>query len=69
MTTQNGKSASASNGRRRWRWLGGVLGGVLIAGLAYGTYWAQVGRYHQSTDDAYVSGNVVQITRRSPVPW
>jgi membrane fusion protein (multidrug efflux system) len=62
MTTPNGKSATASNGRRRWRWLGGVLGGVLIAGLAYGTYWAQVARYHQTTDDAYVSGNVVQIT-------
>ena len=25
-------------------------------------YWAQVLRYHQTTDDAYVSGNVVQIT-------
>jgi membrane fusion protein, multidrug efflux system len=62
MTTQNGKSTTTANGRRRWRWLGGVLGGVLIAGLAYGTYWAQVARYHQTTDDAYVSGNVVQIT-------
>ena len=25
-------------------------------------YWAQVLRYHQTTDDAYVNGNVVQIT-------
>jgi membrane fusion protein (multidrug efflux system) len=28
----------------------------------YGAYWAQVLRYHQTTDDAYVGGNVVQIT-------
>jgi membrane fusion protein, multidrug efflux system len=60
MTTQNTKTASATS--RRWRWLAGVLGGVLLAGVAYGAYWAQVLRYHQSTDDAYVSGNVVQIT-------
>ncbi|HUA89459.1 MAG TPA: efflux RND transporter periplasmic adaptor subunit, partial [Steroidobacteraceae bacterium] len=25
-------------------------------------YWAQVARFHQTTDDAYVNGNVVQIT-------
>jgi membrane fusion protein, multidrug efflux system len=47
---------------RRWRWLGAVLGVVLTIGTVYGLYWAQVLRYRQSTDDAYVSGNVVQIT-------
>jgi membrane fusion protein (multidrug efflux system) len=47
---------------RRWRWLGGVLGTTLVALLMYGLYWAQVLRYHQTTDDAYVGGNVVQIT-------
>jgi membrane fusion protein (multidrug efflux system) len=35
---------------------------VLVISLAYAVYWAQVLRYHQTTDDAYVSGNVVQIT-------
>ncbi len=29
---------------------------------AFGAYWAHTLRYRQSTDDAYVSGNVVQIT-------
>ena len=47
---------------RRWRLLAGVSAGVLAVALAYGLYWAQVLRYHQTTDDAYVSGNVVQIT-------
>ena len=61
MTTQTAKPAPTAK-TRRWRLLGGVFAGVLVAGLAYGTYWAQVGRYHQRTDDAYVSGNVVQIT-------
>ena len=47
---------------RRWRLLGGVAAGVLAVALVYGLYWAQVLRYHQTTDDAYVSGNVVEIT-------
>jgi membrane fusion protein (multidrug efflux system) len=47
---------------RRWRLLAGVAGTVLAVALVYGLYWAQVLRYHQTTDDAYVSGNVVQIT-------
>jgi membrane fusion protein (multidrug efflux system) len=47
---------------RRWRWLGAVAGVCLTAAAVYSAYWAQVLRYHQSTDDAYVGGNVVQIT-------
>src|ERR1700686_2970473 len=60
MNAQNGKVPS--NTTRRWRWLAGALGGFLLIALVYGTYWAQVLRYHQATDDAYVGGNVVQIT-------
>jgi membrane fusion protein, multidrug efflux system len=48
--------------RNRWRWLIGAAGTFAVIGLAYGLYWAQVLRNQQSTDDAYVSGNVVQIT-------
>jgi len=47
---------------RRWRWLGMVLAVVLVAGGAWGIYWAALLRYTQTTDDAYVGGNVVQIT-------
>ena len=60
MTTQNEKARSMSS--KRWRLLGGLLAGVLVIGLGYTLYWAQVLRYHQQTDDAYVGGNVVQIT-------
>src|SRR5260370_31371878 len=60
MNSRNPKTDSAS--RRRWLWLGGALAAFLGLGLVYGTYWAQVLRYHQTTDDAYVGGNVVQIT-------
>jgi membrane fusion protein (multidrug efflux system) len=46
----------------RWRWLALALGAFLLLGGAYGAYWVAVARYHQGTDDAYVNGNVVQIT-------
>ncbi len=47
---------------RRRRWLALVIGTFALIGIAYGAYWAVALRYVQSTDDAYVSGNVVQIT-------
>ena len=59
MSTEKPKAPAMS---RRWRLLAGLGGGLLAVALAYGAYWAQVLRYHQTTDDAYVSGNVVQIT-------
>jgi membrane fusion protein (multidrug efflux system) len=46
--------------RRRWLTLG--LCAFALLGLGYGAYWAHTLRYRQSTDDAYVSGNIVQIT-------
>ena len=46
----------------RKRWLAIVIAAVVLIGAAYGGYWAIALRYKQSTDDAYVSGNVVQIT-------
>jgi membrane fusion protein (multidrug efflux system) len=48
--------------RRRTRWLGLGFVGFALLGLAYGVYWAHTLRYRESTDDAYVSGNIVQIT-------
>src|SRR5215468_1251736 len=47
---------------RRWVLLSLVSGAFLLIGAAYTLYWANVLRYRQSTDDAYVNGNIVQIT-------
>ncbi len=47
---------------RRLRWLALATGIFTALGAAYGVWWAKDLRYVQSTDDAYVSGNVVQIT-------
>nr|WP_232461845.1 HlyD family efflux transporter periplasmic adaptor subunit [Burkholderia ubonensis] len=35
---------------------------VVVTGAAYSMYYVMYARYHESTDDAYVSGNLVQLT-------
>jgi len=47
---------------KRKRWLVILIAASAVIAIAYGAYWAIALRYWQSTDDAYVSGNVVQIT-------
>jgi len=34
----------------------------LLAGIAWGAWWWLVGRWSETTDDAYVGGHVVQVT-------
>jgi membrane fusion protein (multidrug efflux system) len=51
----------ANNGKRK-RMMTLLVIVILIAALAYGLYYFLVARFHEDTDDAYVSGNVVQIT-------
>src|SRR5437660_1113522 len=46
----------------RKRALLAVAGLVAIGAIAYGVYWALVLNHYESTDNAYVQGNVVQIT-------
>ena len=48
----------------RARWLTVILVVSLLAGAGYGVYWVRYARYVAYTDDAYVDGNVVQITPR-----
>src|SRR6202521_662665 len=55
-------SATKLLGSTRKRWMLLVAGSFALIGIAYGVYWTLALRYVQSTDDAYVSGNVVQIT-------
>jgi membrane fusion protein (multidrug efflux system) len=35
-----------------------------LAGLAYAGWWALHGRHHETTDDAYVAGNLIRVTPR-----
>lgn len=53
--------AGALQGQRK-RWLALLIATFALVGIAYGAYWALVQRFYESTDDAYVNGNVVQIT-------
>jgi membrane fusion protein (multidrug efflux system) len=48
--------------RARRRALGSIAGMVAVAALAYAVYWFVALRHYESTDNAYVQGNVVQIT-------
>ncbi len=53
----------ANNNNRRLGFV--ILGIVLLLGaVGYGLYWFLDARFYQSTDDAYVAGNVVAVTSR-----
>ena len=56
--------ATARPNRQRRFWFI-ILGAVVLVGaVAYGVYWLLYARYFESTDDAYVGGNVVTITSK-----
>ena len=55
------RAANAERRRRGFLLLGAA---ILVAGLAYGAWWLFEGRYTESTDDAYVAGNIVAVTSR-----
>ncbi|MFO1351774.1 MAG: efflux RND transporter periplasmic adaptor subunit [Gammaproteobacteria bacterium] len=48
--------------RKRKPLLIGLSAAVALATGVYGAYWALIARHFESTDDAYVAGNIVQIT-------
>lgn len=57
-------AAQPSGKRRRGLIILGVV--AIVAGVAYGSYWYLVARFYQSTDDAYVDGDLVEITSEVP---
>ncbi len=63
--TQAGTPAKPANSRRGLflRLLGVV---VVLAAIAWTAWYFLDGRWYESTDDAYVNGNVVQITPQLP---
>ena len=56
-------TATTSKRRRGLMVLGGV---AILGGVVYGSYWFLSARHYQSTDDAYVDGDLVQITSEVP---
>jgi membrane fusion protein (multidrug efflux system) len=61
MSKTTGTRVPGINGRRRLL-LSAVISGFALVGIAYAGWWLASGRYHESTDDAYVGGNLVQVT-------
>ena len=59
--TQQNLNTTAPRNEKRRRALLGLAGLFTAAAVAYGIYWAVSGRFHQSTDDAYVAGNAVPV--------
>ena len=61
-TTQSENTQDSSNPRKRKVMLVALAVIVILAGLGVWGWHELYGRWNESTDDAYVNGNVVQIT-------
>jgi membrane fusion protein (multidrug efflux system) len=57
-------SMSPQRARHVGLWALGAV--VALAAVGYGAYWFVDGRFYESTDDAYVNGDVVQVTSEVP---
>ncbi|SPR96885.1 HlyD family secretion protein [Cupriavidus taiwanensis] len=59
--TSQQATSTPPNGTRK-RMLLSLSAAIVVAGIGYGVYWGLYARHFESTDDAYVAGNVVQVT-------
>jgi membrane fusion protein, multidrug efflux system len=59
---QDNQPANGNGNGKRNRMLLLVTLGILVIAIGYGVYWQTVLRLRETTDDAYVNGNIVQIT-------
>ena len=59
------RAEAPTNGKRKWL-LRIVLLVVALGALAFVVWHYTIGRWYENTDDAYVNGNVVQITPQTP---
>ena len=55
----------AQNQRKRKTGLTIAIGIFLLAALAWGAYWFFFARHHESTENAYVSGNMVMVNAQT----
>ncbi len=53
--------ATNGNGKRRGLLIGVTIALIIVL-IAYGIWWFIYARHYEGTDDAYVGGNVVQVT-------
>jgi membrane fusion protein (multidrug efflux system) len=66
MSTPDSEPASEAGSPARRRGLIALATVVLLAGAAWAFYWHGFARWRISTDDAYVGGNIVQLTSEIP---
>ena len=64
MNEPDKNNGNGNGARRRALTLLGVA--VVIGGLAYGAYWFAFQRHYETTDDAYVASDIVQVTSEVP---
>jgi membrane fusion protein (multidrug efflux system) len=62
------REATSAPAKRRLRFgrkqlaLAGLALAIILGGIGYGRYWWTTGRFIESTDDAYVGGNVTTLS-------
>ena len=62
MNEEKNENTVTNKAGKRKLWMGALAALFVTAGVSCGVYWATYGRYSVETDNAYVSGNIVQIT-------
>ncbi|BFI94532.1 MAG: efflux RND transporter periplasmic adaptor subunit [Rhodanobacter sp.] len=66
MSSQNPTAAAAPQNNKRGFLLRALGVVVLLAAIAWAVWYFLDGRWYEGTDDAYVGGNVVQLTPQIP---
>jgi membrane fusion protein (multidrug efflux system) len=62
LNTETADLPAANGNGHRNRLLLGMTLAILVIAIGYGIFWLTVLRFRETTDDAYVNGNIVQIT-------
>ena len=66
MSSQNPTAAAVPQNKKRGFLLRALVVVVVLAAIAWAVWYFLDGRWYESTDDAYVGGNVVQLTPQIP---
>lgn len=67
MSEQNNSQVMPTQGNsRRKQLVIRVAAAIAVIGIGYGAWWALVARHYEHTDNAYVGGNLVQVTPQTP---